>query len=222
MNKLEAVIFDLDGVITDTAEFHFLAWQKLGKDLNIPFDREFNETLKGVSRTESLERILAFGNRQDDFSPAEKEALAVRKNNHYVELIAHITAEDLLPGIGHFLIDLKKAGLKTGMASASKNAFKVTERLGVQHLFDYIVDAAAVTHSKPHPEVFLKAAEGLGVSPENCIGIEDAQAGVEAINSAGMLAIGVGDQKALKHAAHVVSSTDQLTLNLVKSIFDKC
>ncbi|WP_050613485.1 beta-phosphoglucomutase [Bacillus testis] len=221
MKTLEAVIFDLDGVITDTAEYHFLAWQMLGKDLHIPFDREFNETLKGVSRTESLERILALGNRQNDFTKDEKEELAKKKNDHYVELIAHITNEDLLPGIKRFLTELKGAGLKIGLASASKNAFQVTDRLGVQPLFDHIVDAATVAHSKPDPEVFLKAAKALGVPPENCIGVEDAQAGIEAINSAHMVAIGVGDQDVLRNAAYVVSSTEQLNLDLVKTIFDK-
>lgn len=221
MKKLEAVIFDLDGVITDTAEYHFLAWQKLGEDLNIPFDREFNETLKGVSRTESLERILALGNKQNDFTAIEKEELATRKNDHYVQLIANITSADLLPGIHNFLLELKDAGLKIGMASASKNAFKVTAGLGVQDLFDHIVDAATVAQSKPHPEVFLKAAEALGVSPENCIGVEDAQAGVEAIKSSNMLAVGVGDAETLNNADFVVTSTDQLTLALMKELFNK-
>lgn len=221
MKNLEAVIFDLDGVITDTAEYHFLAWQKLGEDLSIPFDREFNETLKGVSRTESLERILALGNKQNDFTEEEKEALATKKNDHYVQLISNITAADLLPGIENFLNELKEAGIKIGMASASKNAFKVTSGLGVQELFDHIVDAATVAQSKPHPEVFLKAAEALGVSPENCIGVEDAQAGVEAIKSSNMLAVGVGDAETLNNADHVVPSTDQLTLALMKELFYK-
>lgn len=221
MKTLEAIIFDLDGVITDTAEYHFLAWQKLGDDLGIPFDREFNETLKGVSRTESLERILALGNKQNDFTEEEKEALATKKNDHYVELIANITAEDLLPGIENFLNEIKEAGIKIGMASASKNAFKVTDGLGVQDLFDHIVDAATVAQSKPHPEVFLKAADALGVKPENCIGVEDAFAGVEAINSANMLAVGVGDAAVLNNADHVVPSTDKLTLALMKELFAK-
>lgn len=219
MKQLDAVIFDLDGVITDTAEYHFLAWQKLGEDLSIPFDREFNETLKGVSRMESLERILELGNRQNDFSEEEKIALATKKNDHYVDLISNITPADLLPGIERFLKELKAAGLKIGMASASKNAFKVTDGLGVQDLFDHIVDAATVEKSKPHPEVFLKAAEALGVKKENCIGVEDAKAGIEAIKASNMLAVGVGCEKTLDNADHVVPSTEKLSLNLMRELF---
>lgn len=219
MKQLDAVIFDLDGVITDTAEYHFLAWQKLGEDLSIPFDREFNETLKGVSRMESLERILELGNRQNDFSEEEKIALATKKNDHYVDLISNITPADLLPGIESFLKELKAAGLKIGMASASKNAFKVTDGLGVQDLFDHIVDAATVEKSKPHPEVFLKAAEALGVKKENCIGVEDAKAGIEAIKASNMLAVGVGCEKTLDNADYVVPSTEKLSLNLMRELF---
>uniref|UniRef100_UPI0028A8CE40 beta-phosphoglucomutase n=1 Tax=Exiguobacterium sp. TaxID=44751 RepID=UPI0028A8CE40 len=150
---IEAVIFDLDGVITDTAEYHYLAWKQLGEDLDIPFDREFNETLKGVSRMDSLERILALGGKQNAFSEDEKLVLAAKKNEHYVTLIQHISEQDLLPGITAFLDEIRNAGLKIGMASASKNALMVVEALKVRHYFDDIVDAATVAQSKPHPEV---------------------------------------------------------------------
>lgn len=170
---MKAFIFDLDGVITDSAEYHYLAWKALGEDLGIPFDREFNETLKGVSRTDSLERILRLGGRENDFSLQEKEQLAAKKNEHYVALISNITSEDILPGVEAFLSELKEAGYKIGMASASKHAHMVTRQLGLLHAFDHIVDAATVAQSKPHPEVFLKAAEALQVDPKECVGIGD-------------------------------------------------
>lgn len=212
---MKAFIFDLDGVITDSAEYHYLAWKALGEDLGIPFDREFNETLKGVSRTESLERILRHGGRENDFSPEEKGRLATKKNEHYVSLISKITSDDILPGIEAFLSELKEAGYKIGMASASKNAHMVTRQLGLLHAFDHIVDAATVVDSKPHPEVFLKAAEALHVDPKNCIGVEDAVAGVEAIHAAGMFAVGIGDPLVLTEADIVFTDTTGLTLDNV-------
>lgn len=212
---MKAFIFDLDGVITDSAEYHYLAWKALGEELAIPFDREFNETLKGVSRTESLERILRLGGRQDDFSTEEKERLATKKNEHYVSLIENITETDVLPGIEVFLTELRRAGYKIGMASASKNAYMVTKQLGLLDAFDHIVDAATVAQSKPHPEVFLKAAVALGVEPEECVGVEDAVAGVEAIHAAGMYAIGIGDPAVLTEADIVFTDTTGLTLDNV-------
>ncbi|MGG2025924.1 beta-phosphoglucomutase [Gottfriedia sp. S16(2024)] len=216
MNKqIEAIIFDLDGVITDTAEFHYLAWKKLGEDLGIPFDREFNESLKGVSRTDSLERILKLGNRQKEFSGAEKNELATKKNAHYVELIRNISEKDLLPGIESFLIQIKKAGIKIAMASASKNALMVANALGITSYFDHIVDAATVANSKPDPEVFLKAAKAVSANPVNCIGVEDAAAGVDAINAANMFSVAIGDSTILSHANFVLSSTEELELNRI-------
>jgi len=212
---IEAVIFDLDGVITDTAEYHYLAWKQLGEELDIPFDREFNETLKGVSRTDSLERILTLGGKQDAFTAQEKEALATKKNDHYVTLIQHISEQDLLQGIIAFLDEIRATGLKIGMASASKNALTVVEALGVRHYFDDIVDAATVAQSKPHPEVFLRAAEALGVAPERCIGVEDAAAGITAIHAAGMYAVGVGPETTLHEADYRVDSTDLLSLEQI-------
>jgi len=213
--QIEAFIFDLDGVITDTAEFHYLAWKKLGEDLGIPFDREFNETLKGVSRTDSLERILTLGNRQNDFTESEKNDLATKKNAHYVELIRNISEKDLLPGIESFLKQIKEAGIKISMASASKNALMVVKALGIIDYFDHIVDAATVINSKPDPEVFLKAAEAVSAKPENCIGVEDAAAGVDAINSANMYSVAIGDATILGHANLVLSSTEELELNRI-------
>lgn len=218
MSKFEAVIFDLDGVITDTAEYHYLAWKALGEDLGIPFERAFNETLKGVSRMDSLERILALGGRQNDFTLIEKEKLATKKNDHYVRLIQDVTPADILPGIKQFLTDLRANGYKIGMASASKNAFSVTDSLGLNDYFDHIVDAAEVVNSKPDPEVFLKAAEFIGVEPAKCIGVEDAAAGVTAINDAGMFAIAIGNDEGLKHAQIVLESTAELTITVIEHL----
>ena len=218
MSKFEAVIFDLDGVITDTAEYHYLAWKQLGEELGITFDREFNETLKGVSRMDSLERILTLGGRQNDFSEEEKVALATKKNDHYVELIQDVSPADILPGIEQLLKDLRSAGYKIAMASASKNAFAVTNSLGLSDYFDHIVDAAKVVNSKPDSEVFLKAAEGVGVQSDKCIGIEDAVAGVTAIKAAEMYAIAVGTDERLNHADTVLKSTKQLTIKVINSL----
>ena len=218
MSEVKAVIFDLDGVITDTAEYHYLAWKQMGEELGIPFDREFNEKLKGISRLESLELILNHGNRQNDFTPKEKERLANKKNAHYVELIKQVTPDDLLPGILLFLKELKAANLKIAMASASKNAFTVTQSLGIMEYFDHIVDAATVTKSKPDPEVFLKAAQSVEVAPNYCIGIEDAAAGVAAIKEAGMFAVGIGDEKVLAEADIVYSTTELLNLEELRRV----
>jgi beta-phosphoglucomutase len=218
LREVKAVIFDLDGVITDTAEFHYIAWKQLAEKIGISFDREFNEKLKGVSRIDSLELILAKENRQNEFSKEEKEILATEKNDHYVELIKKITPNDILEGIEEFLEELIENKIKIAMASASKNAFAVTKSLGVLSYFDHIVDARTVEKSKPDPEVFIKAAKAVEVEPKYCIGIEDAAAGVDAIKAAGMYAIGVGDEEVLKEADMVVSSTRLLNMELVRSI----
>jgi beta-phosphoglucomutase len=218
---LQAFIFDLDGVITDTAEYHYLAWKTLGEELGIPFTREFNEELKGVSRMDSLEKILALGNRQNDFNPEEKEALATKKNEHYVNLIANISPKDILPGIKDLLLAIKKKGYKLGLASVSKNAFTVMESLALKEHFDVIVDAATIKKGKPDPEIFLTAAKLLGVEPSACIGIEDAAAGVDSIKDAGMFAVGVGNEDSLVRADIIYSSTEKLFLEDIMDAYQK-
>ncbi|WP_066057157.1 beta-phosphoglucomutase [Robertmurraya korlensis] len=219
--KLEAFIFDLDGVITDTAEYHFLAWQALANDMGITFTREDNELLKGISRMESLEKILEIGERSSDFSEAEKEALASKKNDHYLTLITKISPSDILPGIKELLTAIKANGLKLGLASASKNAFTVMDSLELKDDFDVIVDAKTITNGKPDPEVFLTAAKLLGVSPANCIGVEDAVAGVEAIKSAGMYAVAIGAGESFPLADVVYSETGELSFAKIKGLFEK-
>lgn len=198
----KAVIFDLDGVITDTAHYHFVAWKTLADSLDIPFDAAFNEELKGIDRMGSLERILAKSGKT--YSMAEKHVLADRKNRHYQELIETMTSDDLLPGAACTLQSVRAAGMKIGLASASKNAATVLARLGITDLFDHVVDAAQVTNGKPDPEIFLKASSALDVAPAQCLGVEDAIAGVQAIKAAGMTAVGIGDPAVLTQADAVL------------------
>lgn len=221
MSKLEAFIFDLDGVITDTAEYHFLAWRALAEELGIPFTREDNERLKGVSRMASLEIILELGGKLGAFTEEEKAHLAAKKNAHYAELIKQITPADILPGIRELLADIKEAGFKIGLASASKNAPAVLEGLGLLDEFDYMADANLISHGKPDPEIFLNAAENLQVKPKHCIGIEDAKAGVQAIKRAGMFAVGIGSVDQLGQADVIYASTKELSLEELKKKFGR-
>ncbi|WNS46671.1 beta-phosphoglucomutase [Paenibacillus sp. MMS20-IR301] len=206
----QAVIFDLDGVITDTAEFHFLAWRQLGAELGIEVDRMLNEQLKGVSRLQSLELILAAAPEPVIVPEAVLEQLAARKNARYTSLISSITPKDILPGICSLLDDLRAAGLKLAIGSASRNAPFVLERLELAGAFDYVVDAGRIKRGKPDPETFLDAADYLKVSGRECIGIEDSAAGIEAIQRAGMFAVGIGSTHTLMQADYLVPSTQYL------------
>jgi len=204
MSRFKAVIFDLDGVITDTAHYHYLAWKRLADSVGAPFDEAFNEQLKGVDRMGSLALILARAPRT--YTDDEKRALADAKNRDYVELIATMTPDDLLPGALRALEAVRAAGLKIGLASVSRNAFTVLDRLGIRDRFDDVVDAATVARGKPDPEIFLTAAAHLGVAPADCLGVEDAVAGVASIKDAGMFAVGVGDPQVLRRADRVIPS----------------
>lgn len=219
-NKLEAIIFDLDGVITDSARYHYLAWKELADELNIEFDEEYNEKLKGVSRIESLDLILENGNKKDSFTYDEKVAMAENKNDNYKELIKQITPDDTLPGIKEFLVILRENKIKTAIASVSRNAFSIIDSLELNDYFDYIVDAAEVKNAKPFPDIFLKAAEGVKVNPINCIGVEDAKAGIKAIKSANMKAVGVGTLDQMQEADLVLKGTEELNLELLKKKFN--
>ena len=211
MSRFQAVIFDLDGVITDTAHYHYLAWKALAESEGVHFDHAFNENLKGVDRMGSLNLILAGSSKT--YSMDEKLALAERKNSQYVELIATMSEADLLPGAIDALASVRAAGLKIGLASVSKNAFTVLDRLGIRDRFDYVVDAALIANSKPHPEIFLNAAAALGVAPADCLGVEDAVAGVASIKSAGMFAVGVGSPDVLTQADRVIASLLEFRLD---------
>lgn len=214
------ILFDLDGVITDTAEFHYLAWQALGKKIGITFDKKFNENLKGVDRMESLERILALGKKETDYTPEEKLALATEKNDFYQTFIEKMTPENLLPGIKDLLSDLKNHGIKLGLASASKNAPFILKQLEISDAFDIIVDPNSLKQGKPAPDIFLQGAKQLNLSVAACIGIEDAYSGIEAIKAANMLAVGVGDKSILNKADAVVENTSLLTYNYLVSVWE--
>lgn len=218
----KAFIYDLDGVITDTAEFHFLAWQKLADGIGITIDRKFNEQLKGISRMESLERILALEPTMSSLSSDEKDRLATQKNNHYLELVESVNTDDILPGIEKLLQKNKENRMKIALGSASNNAKNIVDKLGLAHYFDYIVDASQVKKGKPDPETFTTAADFLGVSYEECIGIEDAEAGVEAINGARMFSVGVGAVEQLAQADYLVASTAELIFDeIIKHYIEK-
>lgn len=216
MNKIEAVIFDLDGVIVDTAHFHFLAWRNLARGLGIDFTEEFNEKLKGISRMESLEKILELGNMASEYTEEEKTVLATKKNTEYVELLKDMKPTDIYPGIRELLNELKENNIKIVLASASKNAPMILDALGITDLFDFVVNPESVEKGKPSPDIFLAGAKAVGVNPENCIGVEDAVAGIQAILSANMFAVGVGTPNEMEKAGAnlVVENTSELSLNL--------
>ncbi len=217
--KIEAVIFDLDGVITDTAHYHFLAWKSLANSVGIEIDEVFNECLKGVSRTDSLKLILKHGGRESDFSEEEIIRMTETKNDQYCEYLKLLTPKDILPGIESLILTIREEQIKIGLASVSKNAGIVLKALGIEHLFDYCVDAAKITRSKPDPEVFLTACEKLQVSPERSIGIEDALVGIEAIHQSKMFAVGVGEL--LTMADLQVNDTSQLNWQKIKTCYDQ-
>ncbi len=216
---LKGVVFDLDGVITDTAHYHYLAWKKTAESIGIEFDEAFNENLKGVSRIDSLLLILRKDGRENDFTEEQIEALAADKNEFYVSLLQEITPADVLPGIKELIVDLKKQNLKCAIASVSKNARTVLSALEMEQEFDYIVDAAKITKSKPDPEIFVEACRGLGLETSEVVGIEDAQAGIEAINAAGIVSVGVGS--GLRDADKTVKSTGLLDLRILEILHSK-
>lgn len=208
--NIKGIIFDLDGVVCSTDEYHYAAWKSLADELGIYFDRQINNRLRGVSRMDSLDIILERSEKQ--YTQEEKVRLAAIKNTRYVELLQNLTPNDVLPGIRDFLNSCHKAGLKTALASASKNAPFIIRRLGLEEEFDFLADAAKVKNSKPAPDIFLAAAEGLKLAPSACIGIEDAAAGIEAIHAAGMKAIGIGSADTLSKADILLCDTSKLTL----------
>ena len=208
--NIKGIIFDLDGVVCSTDEYHYAAWKSLADELGIYFDRQINNRLRGVSRMDSLDIILERSEKQ--YTQEEKVRLAAIKNTRYVELLQNLTPNDVLPGIRDFLNSCHKAGLKTALASASKNAPFIIRRLGLEEEFDFLADAAKVKNSKPAPDIFLAAAESLKLDPSACIGIEDAAAGIEAIHAAGMKAIGIGSAGTLSKADILLCDTSKLTL----------
>ncbi|MCL2199228.1 MAG: beta-phosphoglucomutase [Defluviitaleaceae bacterium] len=211
----DAVIFDLDGVIVDTAKYHYLAWRELAADLGFEFLEEHNERLKGVSRMASLEILLEVGGLSLPLE--EKERLAAKKNNKYMEYIDALTKDDLLPGARELVEKLRARGIKTAIGSASKNAITILDKLGVSSLFDAIIDGNKAELAKPDPQVFLLAAQEVGVSPVRCIVFEDALAGIEAARAAGMSVVAVGTHENLHGADDYVSGLETIFVFLAKS-----
>ncbi|WED24623.1 beta-phosphoglucomutase [Vibrio sp. JC009] len=207
----KAFIFDLDGVITDTAELHFQAWKRMADEEGYYFDREINEQLRGVSRRASLDIIL----NGTEISEEKVAELMERKNNYYLELLNTITAKDVLPGIEAFLLELNARGIKVALASASKNARPILHKLGLTPLFDAIGDGWSVSRSKPAPDVFIHAAGQVGVNVDECIVVEDAEAGVDAGKEAGMRVVGIGPQERVGHATWRFEDTSKLDLALI-------
>ena len=211
-----ACIFDLDGVIVDTARYHFLAWKRLTDQLGINFTEEDNERLKGVSRMASLEIILEIGNRKVDKS--RKQEYATLKNNWYIDYISKMTPDEILPGSLAFIMELRNANIRVAIGSASKNTPMILERVGILDLFDAVADGNIVRKAKPDPEVFIKAAEMVGIKPGKCVVFEDAVAGIEAALNAGMMCIGVGSSKILKEAHFVVPGLNEMNLSKLITI----
>lgn len=210
---IKAFIFDLDGVIVDTAIHHYQAWKRLANDLGFDISEEFNEQLKGVSRVDSLNIILDYGGLV--LPEEEKSDLANRKNQWYLELVSRMTTDDILPGVATFFSEVRKAGLKTALGSASKNAPLILERIGMGKVFDAVIDGTKVEKSKPDPEVFTKGADELGVRYNECVVFEDAVAGVEAGKRAGMFTVGIGSPDVLTRADLVAPSLNELTVDAV-------
>ncbi len=208
---IKAFIFDLDGVLTDTAEYHYLAWKRLADEEKLPFSRKDNEKLRGVSRRASLDLIL-----QDRELPEDKiREMLDRKNGYYKAYIENISEDNLLPGAIDLLNELQKMGFRLALASASKNAPRVVDLLGIGDYFAVIADGSSVEKTKPAPDLFLYAAERLGVPPDRCLVVEDAEAGVAAAQAAGMATIGIGPSERVGAADYTYPSVDAIRLEEV-------
>jgi beta-phosphoglucomutase len=214
LNK--AIIFDLDGVIVDTAKYHFMAWKKIANDLGFDFTEAQNELLKGVSRVQSLEYLLEIGNIKLSFE--EKEKLLHSKNEHYLSLISKMDETEMLKGIPVLLEKLQQSKIPFALGSASKNARLILDSLHLTNQFAAIVDGNEVTKAKPDPEVFLLAAQKMGYEPKNCVVIEDSKAGIQAANIVGMISVGIGDEMVLGESKYLLHSTEQLTYEFLMSI----
>ena len=213
---LRGCIFDLDGVIVDTAKYHFMAWRRLAKELGFEFTLEDNEALKGVSRMASLEILLNKGG--ISVGDQEKEMLAARKNGWYVEFISGMKPDEILPGSVQLLKALRKAGILTAIGSASKNAGTILDGIGLREMFDVIIDGNKISSAKPDPEVFLKGAAEMNLSPSQCVVFEDAQAGIEAAIAGGMRCVGVGSPDLLGRADIVIPDLRKITINQLRNL----
>lgn len=213
---IKACIFDLDGVIVDTAHYHYLAWQRLAHEIGIDLTQKDNEKLKGVSRMQSLQIILDMG--RITLTKDRKEALADRKNEWFVEYIEAMKPSEIFPGVKQLITAIRKKGIKVALASSSKNAPRVIELLGIANLFDVVVDGSMIVDTKPDPEIFLLCGQKLNIRPANCLVFEDAEAGVEAAVRAGMKCVGVGSPAILGKANKIVAKTADFKIEDLTSI----
>jgi beta-phosphoglucomutase len=212
-------IFDLDGVIVDTARYHFLAWKRLAESLGITFSETQNEQLKGVSRVRSLEKILTWGNLQ--ISEEKFNQLLNTKNEDYLSYIERMDEDEILPDVPRVLSYLKQNGQPIALGSASKNARTILKEVNLHKIFDVIIDGTNVSKAKPDPEVFLKAAEGLKMPPEKCIVFEDSLAGIKAANTAGMMSIGIGNAAVLSEATYVFRDFTEISTEFFSKLISE-
>ncbi len=213
---MKACIFDLDGVLVDTAKYHFIAWQRLASNLHVEFTEQDNEQLKGLSRDASLDYILNKG--KISASTSEKEVWKEQKNNWYLELVNTMQADEVLPNCKELLRDLKSNDVKVGLGSASKNASLILSRVDIKHYFDVIIDGTVTSKSKPDPEVFLLGAKALGLTPAECIVFEDAINGVKAAKTGGFKTIGIGEKEVLTEADLVFPDLSSLSFEVLNSL----
>ncbi|MCH4823683.1 beta-phosphoglucomutase [Gramella lutea] len=218
MGDRRAIIFDLDGVIVDTAKFHFLAWRKLANDLGFDFTKEQNEQLKGVSRVDSLKKILEWGDME--LSEEEFQKQMALKNENYLSYVDGMDDGEILPGVKKVLDYLDENQVPYALGSASKNARPILKKIDLYHRFDAIVDGTDVSKAKPDPEVFLIAAEKLNVEPQQCVVFEDSVAGVQAANIGGMLSVGIGAKDVLHEADHVFTDFTEIELNFIDKLLN--
>lgn len=218
MSNHKAFIFDLDGVIVDTAKFHFLAWRKLANDLGFDFTAAQNEQLKGVSRVESLKRILKWGNMELEDDEFERQM--AMKNENYLSYVEKMDSEDILPGVEKVLNYLSEKQIPFALGSASKNARPILRKINLYEKFDAIVDGTDVSKAKPDPEVFLIAADKLNVRPQDCIVFEDSVAGVKAANIGEMTSIGIGEDSVLKEADYVFADFTKIDLKFIDKLLN--
>lgn len=212
---IRGVIFDLDGVITDTAKFHYIAWKNLASELGIEIDEEFNETLKGIPRLDSLVKILEYGGVRQNYSDSDIDSLADKKNEEYKLLLEELSKDDILLGIEEFIDELRSNNIKIGLASVSKNAPTILKKLELIEKIDFIADPSKVAKGKPAPDIFIEAARGIGLEIENTVGIEDAESGVKAMRACNMRSVGIGVEADL-----TLKGTSELSLEVI-SMLDK-
>ena len=216
---IKACLFDMDGVLVDTAKYHYKAWKRLAESLSIPFSEEQNEQLKGVSRVDSLEKILSWGNLM--LNNSKKLELMDLKNRWYLEYVVEVNPDEMLPGAHAFLLELQAEGIKIGLGSSSKNSILILDKLGITHLFETIMDGTKIHMSKPHPEVFVRGAQELGCKPNEVCVFEDALSGVDAAKAGGFHCIGIGDPSVLSKADAVVPSLADMSLAKMTALLNR-